>query len=189
MEREILKHYKQDSDGKYLLEFAIKELDDFYDPLDPDSLHERDLNPAIVDRVLQEIIIFPHDAELRFLFHLPKKWKKHNVEKHLENAVRHTFKYNYLDVNIHLHRRMRKGKKIFVAASVIFIGLVSTAKIIESMAADSFAWIVIAEGLYIGGWVSLWRPIETLLYDWLPLKEEKKRYARLLHMDIKFVYE
>jgi hypothetical protein len=49
-------------------------------------------------------------------------------------------------------------------------------------AASDSAWRsirVIGEGLIIGGWVAMWRPIEILLYDWWPLRREIGELERL----------
>jgi len=33
--------------------------------------------------------------------------------------------------------------------------------------------------LFIGGWVSMWRPLEIFLYDWWPIREEARLSDRL----------
>ena len=38
---------------------------------------------------------------------------------------------------------------------------------------------VLREGLLIGGWVAMWRPIEIFLYDWWPIRGEARLYDRL----------
>jgi hypothetical protein len=38
---------------------------------------------------------------------------------------------------------------------------------------------VLREGLVIGGWVALWRPLEIFLYDWWPLQAERRMQRRL----------
>lgn len=43
---------------------------------------------------------------------------------------------------------------------------------------------IITEGLTIIGWVSLWRPIEVLLYEWWPAWRERRTYERILHMQV-----
>ena len=35
------------------------------------------------------------------------------------------------------------------------------------------------ESFVILGWVSMWRPIEIFLYDWLPLARRRKLFQRL----------
>lgn len=41
------------------------------------------------------------------------------------------------------------------------------------------------EGFLIAGWVSLWYPIELLLYEWSPLKRQKKIYEMIKKMEVK----
>ncbi len=41
-----------------------------------------------------------------------------------------------------------------------------------------------SEGFLIAGWVSLWYPIEVLLYEWWPYSRENRIYERIMNMDI-----
>lgn len=41
------------------------------------------------------------------------------------------------------------------------------------------------EGFLIAGWVSLWYPIELLLYEWSPLRRQKQIYEMIKDMEIK----
>ena len=43
---------------------------------------------------------------------------------------------------------------------------------------------ILCEGLVIGGWVVMWRPIEVLLYDWWPLVQKRKHIGRILAAQI-----
>ena len=36
------------------------------------------------------------------------------------------------------------------------------------------------EGLVISSWVVLWRPVELLVYDWIPVWDERRIMRRLL---------
>lgn len=33
---------------------------------------------------------------------------------------------------------------------------------------------ILRESLTIGGWVSMWRPLEVFLYDWWPIRNEAR---------------
>ena len=35
------------------------------------------------------------------------------------------------------------------------------------------------EGLIVLGWIALWRPIEEIVYEWVPLYRKRRLYARL----------
>ena len=43
---------------------------------------------------------------------------------------------------------------------------------------------VIREGLLIGGWVAMWRPLEVFLYDWWPIRAEARLFDRLRTMPV-----
>jgi len=42
----------------------------------------------------------------------------------------------------------------------------------------------LSEGLLIFGWVSLWRPIEILVYDWWPYARNNRIYENIMDMEI-----
>ncbi|MGH7449937.1 MAG: hypothetical protein ACRENG_01190 [bacterium] len=47
---------------------------------------------------------------------------------------------------------------------------------------------VFRESLVIGGWVAMWRPLETFLYDWWPILGERRVYDRLSRMAVRIFY-
>ncbi|MEM4756216.1 MAG: hypothetical protein QW594_03720 [Candidatus Woesearchaeota archaeon] len=189
MERKVLSHYRQDTDGAYLLEIRITSLKEFFDPHDPSPLHKRDLNPRIVDMILKQLVIFPANERIRILIHLPSRFKKKGIEQLLEDAVKHHFEFEYLDTQLHLKRRRAKAKKTLLVASIIFVCLMAAARVIEWIFPDHVLWHFISEGLTVGAWVTMWHPIEMLLYEWIPLHEDQKKFSKLLKTDIQFVYE
>ena len=44
------------------------------------------------------------------------------------------------------------------------------------------------EGLLIGGWVAMWRPLEVFLYDWWPISAEARMFDRLAAMPVRLTY-
>ncbi|HKR85777.1 MAG TPA: hypothetical protein VJS37_16580, partial [Terriglobales bacterium] len=47
---------------------------------------------------------------------------------------------------------------------------------------------ILRESLTIGGWVSMWRPLEVFLYDWWPIRNEARLSDRLAAMPIRIRY-
>jgi hypothetical protein len=47
---------------------------------------------------------------------------------------------------------------------------------------------IVRESLTIGGWVSMWRPLEIFLYDWWPLRSEVRLSERLAAMPVRIRY-
>jgi hypothetical protein len=47
----------------------------------------------------------------------------------------------------------------------------------------------LSEGFLIAGWVSLWHPIELLLYEWGPYQRQKQIYELIKEMELKVASE
>ena len=47
---------------------------------------------------------------------------------------------------------------------------------------------LLREGLAIGGWVAMWRPLEIFLYGWWPIRAEARLYDRLSAMPVRVAY-
>jgi hypothetical protein len=43
---------------------------------------------------------------------------------------------------------------------------------------------IVREGLLIGGWVAMWRPLEIFLYDWWPIRADIRLATRLSAMPV-----
>jgi hypothetical protein len=46
----------------------------------------------------------------------------------------------------------------------------------------------LSEGCLIAGWVSLWHPIELLLYEWGPYRRQQQIYQLIKDMELKVTY-
>ena len=45
--------------------------------------------------------------------------------------------------------------------------------------------VIVKESLTIGGWVAMWRPLEIYLYDWWPVRDERRVLERLSRMSVR----
>lgn len=43
---------------------------------------------------------------------------------------------------------------------------------------------IAGEGLYIVGWVAMWRPLEIFLYDWRPIRRRQRLFAKLAEIPV-----
>ena len=47
---------------------------------------------------------------------------------------------------------------------------------------------ILREGLLIGGWVAMWRPMEVFLYDWWPIAADISLFERLARMPVRVLH-
>jgi hypothetical protein len=52
---------------------------------------------------------------------------------------------------------------------------------------DNEGYNIARESLTIVGWVAMWRPMQTFLYDWWPLQQQIHLYHRLAHAHIQVI--
>lgn len=60
---------------------------------------------------------------------------------------------------------------------------------ISSGISDGGFAALLQEGLLIGGWVAMWRPLEVFLYDWWPILGEVRLLDRLSQMPVRIEYK
>ena len=47
---------------------------------------------------------------------------------------------------------------------------------------------ILHESFLFGGWVAMWRPLETFLYEWWSIRAEEKLLERLAAMPVHVAY-
>ncbi len=189
MQRKLLSHYKRGSETEYIIAVNIERLEEFYDTLDPSYLYEKDLNPNLARYLTERIVVFPEKTDVKIEFHVPSEFKEKNYAADMTQAFRKHFEFEYLNSMVHKNKRIKKGLKTFFYAGIIFMSLMTLSILIKSVGRDNVILKLISEGLFIGGWVSLWKPIEILIYDWLPLYEDERKYKRLRDIKVKIKYK
>ena len=54
------------------------------------------------------------------------------------------------------------------------------------IANKNYAWLL-QESVVIGGWVALWHPLNIFLYEWWPLRAERRLFERLGEMQVQVI--
>jgi hypothetical protein len=132
-----------------------------------------DLKPTALIRKVRTTIVLPADR----------------IEAGLENKIRGALE-RYCQHKIRQNQRelssLRwKGVKalqnglIFLAACLLLSTAAENGEFLPE-----FLRRFLGEGLLIVGWVSLWHPVEVLLYEWWSPSRENQLYNRLRQMDL-----
>jgi hypothetical protein len=73
-------------------------------------------------------------------------------------------------------RRQRREGQIVLAIGVVALSLtVGGAQAVGNFPGSD----AVRELLHVGSWVIMWRPIDTLVYQWLPLWRQRRMWRRL----------
>src|SRR3989339_277423 len=107
-------------------------------------------------------------------------------EVEIRRAIQHYFDYKKTLCEKNIRLKIREGQFSFIAGlSFLAFCLIVSNWILRHY--DSLFSNILVEGLFIGGWVAMWKPISNILYDWWPLRKEKKICDKIstMHVEVK----
>jgi len=167
-----------------VLELRIAELQQIFNSMDPAPFRERDLDPKAQAYIVDWARETRAGQPLGLLVRLGGEPATTEEAGQLGDAVRAYFRQRAIASRRQLRQLFRVGRISLVIglafmASAVAIGEALTALVGK----QGYAW-VLEEGLVIGGWVALWRPMEIFLYDWWPIGAEARLMDRLSEMEV-----
>lgn len=153
-------------DGVYCVDVRVEKLEQLFDNRDPAPFRERDLDPALVEYLFDAAEDLAGSGRFRVIF-----WFGADAATDkLEPAYRAHFAYELERLARTRARLRRTGHVSLVVAVAMLLALVSLAQLAPRIPGVGHA---LREGLTIAGWVVMWRPIQTLFYDWVPLRRDR----------------
>lgn len=166
-------------DGEPCIDLRITSAEQLFDNRDPAPFRERDLDPDLVEYLLEAgDDLVSHDS-IRLVFWLEKPGQPAEIEA----AVRAHFQYELDRLDRRRRRQRRSGQLSLLLGVVLIVALLSLAQLVASLVPGSVG-AALREGLVISSWVVMWRPVQILVYDWIPVRRERRVMRRLLEARI-----
>ncbi|MCF7849748.1 MAG: hypothetical protein K9M45_12935 [Kiritimatiellales bacterium] len=181
MKKHILERYRRDSSGTLIIDIAASKVSDLYDDFDKHAPFVRkELDYDLVEYLIEstrELCREPFAIHFSF---------SQRMEEALMERVRKSVR-NYFDYLLAKNRRelraMFRNALILLLLGVVMLSvsiyinhaMEPSADIVES---------IMAEGLVIVAWVSMWEAIAGLLMNWQPLVRERMIYHRLKNAEL-----
>jgi len=170
-----------------VIEVRVAELRLLFNAIDPSPFLERDLDPRAEAFIVGWARELPRDAPLAFRVHLERACGPDDEATMLGEAIHEYFAQRALETRRQLRDLFRRGR-ISLAIALVFLGAAMAASdLIGGLTVNRFA-AVVSEGLIIGGWVAMWRPLEVFLYDWWPVRADVRLAERLSTMPVDIEY-
>ena len=168
--------------GVWQIDLRLDHLQQLADPRDPAPFSRRDLNPDAEHYILDACRELPAHEPLALNLWLPTGEPHADATERARHAVCFHFAWQAENGQRRLREHLRQAHRTtllglcFMAVCMLLHNLIG--------ALDNLLAQTLAEGLLVIGWVALWRPVEMYLYDWWPLRQEARLFARLSHMPV-----
>ena len=160
------------------IEVRIRHLDQLFNVIDPAPFRERALDPDAAEFIVDAAEEIDRRAPLAITVHLTAGAAGSDVE-HVPEAIRNFFAWR-ADRAAHELRQLRAFGRRSLVVGLGFMALcLVAAGFLGRTWPTAPTTTLLQEGLTILGWVSLWRPLEILLYEWWPLGRRERLYRRL----------
>ena len=174
--------------GSRVIEVRVAELRQLFNAIDPSPFRERDLDPDAEQFIVEWARDLPRDAPLALRVQLERCAGRADEATLLRQAIHQYFIARASGSRRSLRELFQRGR-ISLAIALAFLGASLALGDLIGKISESGVAALLREGLLIGGWVAMWRPLEVFLYDWWPILGEVRLLDRLSRMPVRIEYK
>jgi hypothetical protein len=171
-----------------VIEVHVGELKQLFDAIDPSPFRDRDLDPKAEEFIVGWAKDLPRDATLALVVDLDREAGLPDEAAVLREAVHESFRHRAETYRQRLRELLRVGRTSLLIGLVALAGAIALGDFVATLLKGSRIGEILRESLTIGGWVSMWRPLEVFLYDWWPIRNEARLSDRLAAMPVRIRY-
>jgi hypothetical protein len=170
---------------KTAIMLRLHELAQLFNSMDPSPFVDRDLDADAEEYIVNWARELSGDKPLELVIELSVPAPADRAAG-VEGAVRHYFATRAAIKRLEFGQMMRRGRLSLLVGSTFLAACLLLGELVSKLGNSAVADFV-KEGLTIGGWVAMWRPLEIYLYDWWPVFEERRRLDLLAQIKVRIV--
>ncbi len=174
--------YKKEN-GRILIEIKLSSVIQLFNSFDPAPFHEKELDSAAEQYIVDTVSDFPKKTPLKILIYLPPDIAATERAMKIPAAIHNHFQYKMLVSDRKFRSHFRHGR-ITLLIGLSFLTIALIARQYVSTLENHIVAQLFADALLIIGWAAMWEPITVLLYELWPIIQKKKTYEKISTMDI-----
>jgi hypothetical protein len=171
-----------------VIEVHVSELRQLFNSIDPSPFRNRDLEPAAEEFIVSWAKELPRDASIALLIDLDRPAGLPDEAVVLRDAIHAFFRQRAETSRRRLRELFRRGRTSLLIGLTVLAAAIALGDFLATLMKTSRIGEIVRESLTIGGWVSMWRPLEVFLYDWWPIRDEARLSDRLASMPVRIRY-
>jgi hypothetical protein len=181
-----LKTESSHNHGRFgIIHLRLRELGQLFNSMDPSPFLDRDLDANAEAFIATRAREFPPGRPVKLIIHVTGTSPTEKAAD-IESAVQHHFAERAESKWREFRLLMRQGRTSLAIGLLFLAACLTISNLLERLADSPLAGIV-NESFLIVGWVAMWRPLEIYLYDWWPLRAERRVFTRLSRMQVELV--
>lgn len=162
------------------MSIRVRNLAQLFNSLDASPFWDRDLDTHAAAFIEEEF----SENRSAALWHLHVHASEgEDLARDLQPALEHYYTRMARATALRLREQLRLGELALLGGLAIFVLSMSARRILASLSPHGLSPLL-GEGLIILAWLALWRPVETLVYGWVPLFRQRRLYQRLAAVQV-----
>jgi hypothetical protein len=160
-------------------------IDELFEFRQANPLKQPYLLESGVDHLYKQLRVVLPKEESTVVVHLPEEATGMITPVVVREALSRFCEHRIQDVHDDYRMLRREGRKslpvglFFLSVCVVLAYLIQTEELFPGLAK-----FFVVEGLYIIGWVSMWKPVEVFLYEWWPYRRRVRVYRYMSTLDV-----
>lgn len=171
-----------------VIEVHVAELKQLFNSIDPSPFRNRDLDPKAEEFIVGWAKDFGRERQLALVVNLDRSAGLADEAAVLRDAIHEFFRQRALGQRQRLRELLRVGRTSLAIGLVVLASAIAMGNFVANLMKGSDFGQILRETLVIGGWVSMWRPLEIFLYDWWPIRNEAQLSDELASMPVRIQY-
>jgi hypothetical protein len=171
-------------EGVWCIDLQLRQINQLFDLRDPTPFKERDLDPSAVEYLREAMAELPAGDPVRLDIYILDEPDTTLEDEVIRGAIHAYFNHALWHLRGKLRAHMKQGQVALTVGVLMLSAMLSGAKAIQVNQGDPAWRELLKEGLTIGAWVAIWRPIEHFLYDWWPFLAEWRLLRRLATLPV-----
>lgn len=180
--KDLSSRYRRRGDSM-LIEMKLSTLAQLFNSFDPAPFLDKDLDDDAESYIVDTALEFSPKTPLLLSIQLPREAIQADTGEAVSQAIHNYFEYKAQSAHANLRHKLREGR-VSLVIGLAFLAACLTARQIVAEFGGGTPMEIVQEGLLISGWVAMWRPIQTFLYDWWPLRHLRALYDRLSRIQV-----
>ena len=171
-----------------VIEVHVGELKQLFNAIDPSPFRDKDLDPKAEEFIVGWAKDLPRDATLALVVDIDRPAGLPDEAAVLRDAIHEFFRHRAEAYWQRLRELFRVGRTSLVIGLAALAAAIALGDFLATLMKGGRIGEIVRESLTIGGWVSMWRPLEVFLYDWWPIRNEARLSDRLAAMPVRIRY-
>lgn len=165
------------------IELKLRSPRQLFDERDPAPFRERDLDDDAARYIISSFreLKDQQDVKVQLYFETLGEFETNptDIGRALHSFFRYESDMKRKDLRTIFHQGL-----ISLAIGLVFLLLCTWFAYGLESTHPRFWESLVHEGLFITGWVSMWKPISIFLHDWWPIADEVRTLSRLANVDV-----